>query len=122
MRYKILIVDDDSITRKFLGFILRSEGFEIYTAQDGIEALEMIAGHSIDLVITDLNMPKMDGFELIRSIRKDAQSSGLPVLMLTTEADDESRRSGIEIGASEYMVKPVTRDTLAMKVRELVDH
>jgi two-component system chemotaxis response regulator CheY len=121
MGSRILIVDDDSITRKFIGFILRAEGFQVAFAQDGIEALEILAGVSIDLVITDLNMPKMDGLELIQAIRKDLQSSEMPVLMLTTEGDEESRKCGYDAGASAYMVKPVSREVLAEKIRELVD-
>ena len=121
MGKQILIVDDDSITRKFISFALRTEGIEVITAQDGIEALEKLSGQNVCLVITDLNMPRMDGLELIRYIRNAAETSHLPVIMLTTEADEESRTSGFQAGVTEYMIKPVSREVLLAKVRPLLE-
>ncbi len=120
MLKKILIVDDDSITRKYIGFMLRAEGYEILTARDGLEALETIGRRGVDLVVTDLNMPHMDGAELIRHLRNSDDTADLPILMLTTEGDDESRELGVSAGANEYLTKPIARDALAAKVREWV--
>ncbi|PIV84138.1 MAG: two-component system response regulator [Nitrospirae bacterium CG17_big_fil_post_rev_8_21_14_2_50_50_9] len=117
---RILIVDDDSIIRKFISFALRTQGLEVITAQDGIEALEILAVRNVCLVITDLNMPRMDGFKLIRQIRNLAETSNLPVMMLTTEADEESRTLGFQAGATEYMIKPVSRENLLAKVLPLI--
>ncbi len=118
MRKKILVVDDDSVTRKFLAFLLKTEGFEIIPAQDGMEGLEKLAEQNFDLVITDLNMPRMDGVEFIRNIRENSETSDLSVILLTTEADDETRKIGLQAGASEYMTKPVTKELLIKRVRE----
>ncbi len=120
MAKNILIVDDDSITRRFLTFLLRSEGFDVIDARDGIEALEKIALQDVDLVITDLNMPRMDGAELIRNIRSDVDAADLPVFMLTTEAEEESREMSLSAGASEYIVKPVSRETLTEKIHDWI--
>jgi len=114
---KVLIVDDDSVTRKFLGFLLRTEGFNVCSAVDGIQALEVLAREEVDLVITDLNMPRLDGLALTRRIRNDTPAGRVPVVLLTTEGDAETRRQGIEAGASEYLVKPVSREELARVVR-----
>ena len=114
---KVLVVDDDGVTRKFLQFLLRSQGFGVRAAADGIEALELLAREEVDLVITDLNMPRLDGLELIRRIRAHPAAAGIPVILLTTEGDEESRRQGVEAGASEYLVKPVSGEQLAGVVR-----
>ncbi len=121
MLKKILIVDDDSITRKYIGFMLRAEGYEILTARDGLEALETIGRRGVDLVMTDLNMPHMDGADLIRHLRENAETAELPILMLTTEGDEESRDLGVSAGANEYLIKPIARDVLAAKVREWME-
>ncbi len=121
MGKKILIVDDDSVTRKLLAFLLRTEGYDSVQAQDGIEALEMLAGGNVNLVITDLNMPGMDGVELIRNIRGNVSTSDLCVMMLTTEADEESRKIGLQAGASVYLTKPVTKEVLIKSVREWIE-
>lgn len=117
MTEKVLVVDDDTITRKFISFILRSSGFDVICACDGIEALEVLAVGSVDLVVTDLNMPKMDGVELTQYIREDSRYSRLPVIMLTTEADEEARGAAAGAGVSDYMVKPVSADELAERIR-----
>ncbi|MDX1764507.1 MAG: response regulator [bacterium] len=117
MKEKILIVDDDTITRKFVSFILRASGFEVTCACDGLEALEMLALGTVDLVVTDLNMPKMDGLELIRNIRDDHRYATLPVIMLTTEGDAEARQAAAAAGVSGYLVKPVSGEELAEKIR-----
>lgn len=121
MRKKILIVDDDSTTRKYLQMVLQPEGFEIIAARDGIEALEKLAGKMPDLVITDLDMPRMDGAELVRNIRKESEASVLPVILLTTEVDEETRVLSVEVGASEYLVKPVSQEVLKAKVRAWIE-
>ncbi len=120
MTIRILVVDDDNITRKFVSFVLRSEGFEVIPARDGIEALEIMGGTEVDLLITDLNMPKMDGAELIRTIRNGSVKSDLPIIMLSTEADQDSRELVFQAGVSEYMIKPVSRKVLTDKVRDYV--
>jgi len=120
MAIRILVVDDDSITRKFVSFILRSEGFEVIAAQDGMEALEMMGATEVDLMITDLNMPKMDGAELIQTIRNGSVQSDLPIIMLSTEADEDSRNIVFQAGVSDYMIKPVSRKVLTDKVRDCV--
>ncbi|MBI3392143.1 MAG: response regulator [Nitrospirae bacterium] len=120
MGKQILIVDDCSTTRKLLSIILKGRGYATIAAENGIDALEKLAQHAVDLVVTDLNMPQMDGLELIRTIRGNADMKNLPVVMVTTESDEMDKKRGIEMGASAYLTKPVTKDRLAYEVAKLL--
>lgn len=119
---KILLVDDCLTTRRLLGFYLRSEGFDVTSAENGLDALQKLGteGDSISLVLTDLNMPYMDGIELIRSIRSDPAMSHFPILMVTTEADEEEKTKALEAGANGYVVKPVTSEMVAFHIRRIL--
>ena len=91
MEKNILVVDDCDTTRKLLSYIIREKGYRIFSATNGIEALEMLAANPVDLVLTDLNMPQMDGFEMTRSLRENDSYRELPVIMITTEAGEDAR-------------------------------
>ncbi len=101
-----LIVDDSATIRQMLAFTLREAGFDVTEASDGQDALAQLGGARVDLVITDLNMPRMDGIALIRELRSRPASRQTPVLMLTTESQEAKRQEGRAAGATGWIVKP----------------
>jgi len=102
----ILVVDDSASMRQMVTFTLKSSGFEVIEAIDGQDALVKLGDRSVDLVLTDQNMPRMDGLSLIRSLRGLIRFQGIPILMLTTESGDEMKQAGREAGATGWLVKP----------------
>lgn len=117
----ILVVDDSPTILKFVSFTLRSAGFKVTTACDGMDALEKLSsmvesGKKIDLVITDLNMPNIDGYEFIRTLKANEQYAAFPIIILSSEEDDKDIKAGIEAGASAYLVKPFKPDVLLSEV------
>lgn len=117
---KILIVDDDRTTRKILGLYLKSRGYDVAYAENGLEAMEKLGIDNINLVMTDLNMPYMDGLELIKRIRSDPGYNHLPILMVTTEADEEEKEKAYSAGANGYLVKPVTADMVSDNIKKIL--
>lgn len=120
MEKRILIVDDCDTTRKLLSYIIRERGYKIIVASNGIEALEIMAANTVDLVLTDLNMPQMDGFELSRNIRAAEAYSDLPIIMVTTEAGELDRKMGAEAGVSAFLTKPITPQRLLYEIEKLL--
>jgi len=116
----IMIVDDCNTTRKLLGHYLRTRGYSVVFAENGLDAMEKLAIHDVNLVMTDLNMPYMDGIELIKLLRADPVLSEIPILMITTESDDIEREKAISCGANGYMVKPVTANAIEEKIKSIV--
>ena len=117
---KILVVDDDKTTRKILGIYLNSKGYSVAYAENGLDAMEKLGTENINLVMTDLNMPYMDGLELIKTIRADENLRDVPILMVTTEADDEEKKKATEAGADGYLVKPVSADMVSKNIRGIL--
>jgi two-component system, chemotaxis family, sensor kinase CheA len=102
---KVLITDDQFTVRELQRSILETAGYRVETANNGVEALERIGLGGVDIVLTDVEMPEMDGFELLRAIREDPESGSLPVVMVTSMGGEEQRRRGAEEGADAYIVK-----------------
>lgn len=117
---KILVVDDCQTTRKILSMYLRSKGFEVVLAVNGLDAIEKLATHNVNLIISDLNMPYMDGIELLKTLKSDPNLSHIPILMVTTEADPEERQKAMEAGANAYLVKPVTAETVSNNIKNII--
>ena len=117
---KIMIVDDCMTTRKLLGIYLKAKGFEVVFAENGLDALEKLATSKVNMIITDLNMPYMDGIELIKNLRADSNCEHIPVLMVTTEADPEEREKAITAGANGYIIKPVTADMITQNIKDIL--
>jgi CheY-like chemotaxis protein len=117
---KILIVDDDKTTRKLLSLYLKGSGFEVVTAENGLNALEKLGSETVQLVLTDLNMPFMDGIEFLKAMKSNPGTSHIPALMLTTETDEEERQRAISAGADGYLTKPATAEVVAAKIRQMV--
>ncbi|MEJ2700008.1 MAG: response regulator [Desulfuromonadales bacterium] len=112
MTKRIMTVDDSSTVRRMIGLTLRDAGYEVVEACDGEEALEKMRSENIQMLITDLNMPKLDGIGLIREVRKSPSNRFIPIIMLTTESQEEKRKEGKTAGASGWIVKPFKPDQL----------
>jgi two-component system, chemotaxis family, chemotaxis protein CheY len=119
MSKRALAVDDSKTMRDMVSFTLKGAGFEVIEAEDGKQALERVAGQQVDVVITDLNMPNMNGFELIRALRADATFKFTPILMLTTEGNDDKKQEGKAAGATGWIVKPFSPEKLIGVVRKV---
>lgn len=115
---KILVVDDSPVVKKIVTTTLVKKGFEVKEALDGVAALEILLSEKIDLVITDLNMPKMDGLQLTREIRKNPMYKRIPVIMLTTNPSEEQK--ALEAGANLYLKKPVTSEELISHIQKFL--
>ncbi|MFP4496732.1 MAG: response regulator [Vulcanimicrobiota bacterium] len=116
----ILVVDDSKTIRNLLEYILKTHGHQVDKADDGLIALEMVFSGNYDLVITDINMPRMDGLEFIKQVRELEEYKFLPIVVLTTESKEEDRRKGIKAGANVYLVKPSDPETLIANVKMLL--
>jgi two-component system chemotaxis sensor kinase CheA len=101
----VLVVEDSLTTRELMKNIIKSAGFNVETAPDGVEALNQIAGKHLDLIVTDIEMPRMDGFEMTERIKKDPALKDIPVIMVTSMFLDEHRKRGLEVGADAYIRK-----------------
>jgi two-component system, chemotaxis family, chemotaxis protein CheY len=117
----ILAVDDSATVRKFVSVALTMQGFTVVTACDGMDALEKLPHQQVDLVITDLNMPNMDGFELIKALRENPSYKGIPVVILTSLTDDVSKDRGAELGVNSYLVKPFSLEKIQYEVSKYVN-
>ncbi len=120
MSRKILIVDDEVYILHILDFSLGAEGFEVITAADGEEALEKARTEKPDLVVLDVMMPKVDGFEACRRLKNDPETRELPVILLTAKGREVDRKMGIEVGADDYMVKPFSPSKLIQKIESFL--
>jgi two-component system chemotaxis response regulator CheY len=120
MALRVLAVDDSPTILNMLGMMLRQQGYETLTAKDGLEALRKLQSQTVDLVITDVNMPNMDGFSLITAIRANPVWGGIPIIVLSTEASPRDHQVGLRRGADLYVTKPVKPSDLVAMVRSLL--
>ena len=117
---RILTVDDSASMRALLLHALTSSGFEVAQADDGIAALEWLSVNDVDVVITDINMPRLDGFGLIERVRAGSRHQDRPILVLTTESSDEKKQRAQTAGATGWIVKPFDPQKLAAAVRRVL--
>ena len=118
---RILAVDDSASMRQMVGLTLKSAGHEVVSAADGDEALKLARdGSPVDLVITDVNMPNMDGITLVRELRAKANYKFVPLLVLTTEATQERKQQGKAAGATGWLVKPFNPDRLLATIAKVL--
>ena len=113
---RVLVVDDSSLVRLYYRSALETAGFEVKQAINGIEAMEKVLSESFDLVIVDVNMPRMDGFTFLRSLRSSADVATLPALMISTESGVQDMAEARMLGANFYLVKPVAEAELVRHV------
>lgn len=117
----VLTVDDSSTMRRIIKNTLKKIGFSnILEAGNGIEALDLMAQNSVDIVVTDWNMPEMDGLTFVKTLRSKPEYKELPILMITTEAAKEDILNALRSGVNNYVVKPFTPETLKEKVYKLL--
>ncbi|MDH4161382.1 MAG: response regulator [Nitrospirota bacterium] len=119
MTKTVLVADDSATMRTMVGLTLKSAGFEVITAVDGKDALAKSGGAKIDMVITDLNMPGMDGIALIKELRETPANRFTPIVMLTTESEVVGREKGKQAGASGWIFKPFSPSKLLETVNRL---
>ncbi len=112
MKRVILVVDDSATVRKFVATSLHIQGFATVTASDGVEALERLPSEQVDAIITDLNMPDMDGFEFIRNLRAIPAYASIPVIVLSSITSQEEKKVAKELGVFAYLEKPFSRERI----------
>jgi twitching motility two-component system response regulator PilH len=117
---RILIVDDSATQTLTLTRIMKKQGHDVITAQDGLEGVECAKVEHPDLILMDVVMPKLNGFQATRRLSKDERTSGIPVIMVTTKDQETDRIWGARQGAKAYVVKPVDESILVSKVNELL--
>ena len=120
MAKSFLIVDDSASMRQLVSFTLKDAGFDVVAAENGKEALAKLSTAKVDMVITDLNMPEMDGITLIRELRSRPALKFVPIVMLTTEAQETKKQEGRAAGASGWIVKPFSPERLLEVVRKFI--
>lgn len=122
MSKTILIVDDSNTARASIEYTLKKGSYSVVSADDGTTGLEVLGKNpNVDMIITDLNMPKMDGIEFIKNVRKFDQFKYIPILMLTTESKDEKKMEGKAAGASGWLVKPFNPTQLLDVVKRFLN-
>ncbi|HAK87950.1 MAG TPA: two-component system response regulator [Nitrospiraceae bacterium] len=117
---KILVVDDDKTTRKLLSLYLKGKGYEVVTAENGLDAIEKVGTESVNFILTDMNMPYMDGIEFTKNIKSDPVLKSIPIVMVTTEADEDERERAFKAGVDEYLVKPVNAEQVTEAVVKIL--
>ena len=117
----ILAVDDEPNILMSIEFILDMEGYEVHTARDGDDALEAAERVRPDLILLDINMPRKDGYEVCRILRKREHMAGTKVIMLTAKGQALEKKKGLEVGADEYVTKPFSADELLSAIRTCLD-
>jgi len=124
MESDVLVVDDSAAIRKILQRVLRQTGMAIRTiheAGDGQEALQVMNAHKVDLVLTDINMPKMDGLQFLASVKASAQWRQVPVVIITTEGGETKVGEAVKLGAAGYVRKPFTADQIKEKLAGILE-
>ncbi len=117
---KVLVVDDEVNITQILEFSIGAEGFDVITAQNGEEAVEKARREQPDLIILDVMMPKIDGYEACRILKANPLTKNIPVVLLTAKGRDIDKRLGMEVGATDYIVKPFSPHRLIERINQLL--
>lgn len=120
MSKRIMTVDDSASVRQMLSFTLKEAGYEVSEACDGMDGYNKLIAQQVNMVITDLNMPRMDGIELIRKLRATSNYRFVPIVMLTTESQDVKKQEGRAAGATAWIVKPFKPEQLVAVVKKVL--
>ncbi len=121
MSKKVMVVDDSGPIRKFVMFALRAQGYAVFTALDGQDALEQLARTQVDLIITDLTMPKLDGIGLIKALRQIAEYAEVPIIVLSALQDECYITEGLSSGADAYLTKPFDSRRIQYEVSKFLN-
>ena len=118
---RCLVVEDSPMMRQLIVFALhRLRELEVVEADDGVDAMRKLAGSKFDIVVTDINMPIMDGLKLVKRIRSDDTHKDIPIIIITTEGSQEDRSRALALGANAYITKPIQAPQVIAKVKELL--
>ena len=120
MKAKILVVDDEPDALELIEYNLRSTGYQVFTAGDGAKALDLARRHLPDVVILDLMLPEIDGIEVCKILRRNPETTEVPILMLTAKADEIDRVIGLEVGADDYVTKPFSPRELVLRIKNIL--
>jgi two-component system, chemotaxis family, chemotaxis protein CheY len=116
-----LVVEDSPTMRQLIVFALRRiRGLEVIEADDGVDALRKLAASRLDIILTDINMPIMDGLKLVKRVRSDEALKAIPIVIITTEGAEEDRQRALALGANAYITKPIQAPQVIAKVKELL--
>jgi CheY-like chemotaxis protein len=118
--WSVLIVDDEPMTRNLLRMMLSYAGYQIYEAEDGLDALEKVEKHAPDVVILDVMMPNMDGIDVCKHFRQNEATAELPIIMLSAYTQPSAVEAGLAAGANKYLTKPISRQTLLEHVEAVL--
>lgn len=118
MGKKILAVEDDPSFSRYISYMLTKEGYDVVMASNGLSGLRMAREENADLIILDVMLPGLDGFEVCHRLRAEPKTAGLPVLMLSAKGQDADRLTALRVGATEFLAKPIDREVLLAKIRE----
>ena len=116
--FRILVVDDDKNTRRLLQTVLGNEGYQVFTAENGEDALTVMDREYIDLVVLDIMMPKMDGYEFTKTLRET--KNNLPILMVSAKQLPEDKKKGFLVGTDDYMTKPIDEEEMLLRIKALL--
>jgi len=120
MKPRILIVDDEPDVVQLIEYNLKAAGYDVVTAADGNEALDLARSSSPNLIILDLMLPEVDGLDVCKVLRRDRSTAGIPIIMLTAKASETDRVLGLELGADDYVTKPFSPRELVLRVKRLL--
>jgi two-component system chemotaxis response regulator CheY len=121
VEYTCLVVEDSPMMRQLLVFALsRVKNLKVTEADDGVDGLRKLAGNKFDLILTDINMPIMDGLKLVKRVRSDPMHKETPIIIITTEGSTEDRQRALQLGANAYITKPIQAPQVIAKVKELL--
>ena len=120
MQKTVMIVEDAPTVREMVSFTLKSAGYEVVEAEDGADAAGKLDGQALDMLVVDLNMPKMDGFELIKKARANQAYKSVPIIILTIEADNTKKQKAKAIGANGWITKPFKPNQLLEVVKKVI--
>lgn len=116
--FKILVVEDEINTRKLMVAVLKNNGFEVFCAENGQEALDIMEKQNVELIVLDIMMPKMDGYELVSILR--SVGNNIPILMVSAKHEAQDKRKGFRLGIDDYMVKPVDEEEMVLRIHALL--
>lgn len=120
MEKKILVIEDDPATSRLVDYSLRHEGYQVITASNGLEGVRKALSESPDLVILDVMLPGMDGFEICHRLRSETTTAHLPILMFSAKAQEIDKDTGIKVGADDYLTKPAAPAEIVSRVEKLL--
>ena len=117
----ILAIDDEKMNREFYFGLLKYKGYNVLKAENGEDALEILRNASVDLVLLDIMMPGISGFDVLKSIRENKKLQSLPVIIITALADKENRLKGLQLGADDFITKPFRKETILITIKRALE-